>query len=896
MADSSDRTRAAPAPREASPFLAQFFAAKAEHPDAILFFRMGDFYELFFEDAEQAAPALGIALTKRGQYQGKDIPMAGVPWRQADGYLLKLIRAGFRVAVCEQMEDPAEAKKRGSKSIVRREVTRLVTPGTLTEEGLLDARTANVLTALAVDGEGCALAFADVSTGELGVRSFDLSRLEGEIYGLRPAEVVCVDRDSALAKPATDLVGATLTPRPAVKGDKRAAERRLKALYEVAALDAFGDFSGVELSALGLLVDYIELTQAGAAPRLSPPRRDGAQDFMVIDPATRAALEIDRALRGTREGSLLGSVDRTVTAAGARLLAARISRPLTEMARINARLDAVAHLLADPERRAAVRKELKAAGDISRAQTRLALGRGGPRDLAALRDGLAAGANAAARCLGVNGEAPAELEAACAALSFAAQPEIGALVRDLDRALAEELPLLTREGGFIAAAFDPSLDEMRRLRDDSRSVVAQMQNQYAEETGVAALKIRHHGTLGYHIEVTARAADALMRPPLSERFIHRQTNVNAVRFTTAELAELDAKIARAGEAALTRETELFKDFVQRAATLDGALRGAAEALARLDVAAGLAEWAEEARAVRPEIDQSAALIAEAGRHPVVEEALKRGGEGFSANDSRLDGDGQAGARLLLVTGPNMAGKSTYLRQIALLAVLAQAGSYVPAGRLRLGIVDKLFARVGASDDLARGRSTFMTEMVETAAILHQAGPKSLVVLDEIGRGTATFDGLAIAWATAEHLHEANHCRAVFATHYHELTSLAGRLPACANAHLKVREWKGDLVFLHEVAPGAADRSYGIQVAKLAGAPKSVVERARAVLARLEATRGTKLVDAAEAMPLFEHVGEEAAPSGPGAAVLDRLGSLDVDALSPREALDLLYALKAQLDE
>ncbi|NWG54203.1 MAG: DNA mismatch repair protein MutS, partial [Hydrogenophilaceae bacterium] len=513
----------------------------------------------------------------------------------------------------------------------------------------------------------------------------------------------------------------------------------------------------------------------------------------------------------------------------------------------------------------------------------------------ALRDGLAAGGDAAARCLGVNGAAPREIEDACKALSFAAQPELAALVRDLERALAGELPFTVRDGGFIAAGFDPSLDELRRLRDDSRSVIARMQAQYAEETGTPTLKIKHHGVIGYHIEVSAKAAEALMRPPLGERFIHRQTNVNAVRFTTTELSELDAKIARAGDAALAREAELFRAFVARVEALAPDLRAAAEALAVLDVAASAAEWAEEARAVRPDVDQSAALIAEAARHPVVEEALKRAGEGFAANDVRLDGDGQAGPRLLLVTGPNMAGKSTYLRQIALLAVLAQAGLYVPAARLRLGIVDRLFARVGASDDLARGRSTFMTEMVEAAAILHRAGPKSLVVLDEIGRGTATFDGLAIAWATAEHLHDANRSRAVFATHYHELTSLAGRLQACANAHLKVREWKGDLVFLHEVAPGAADRSYGIQVAKLAGAPKSVLERARAVLARLEATRGAKLADAAEAMPLFEHAAP-AADDGPAARVAARLAEVDVDALSPREALELMYALTALLKE
>lgn len=891
MADSGSRAPQNAA--QASPFLAQYFAAKEQYPDALLFFRMGDFYELFFEDAEKAAATLGIALTKRGQHQGRDIAMAGVPWRQADAYLLKLIRAGHRVAVCEQMEDPAEAKKRGSKAIVRREVTRLVTPGTLTEEGLLDARAPNVLAAAVIDADQCALAYADVSTGELGVKEFAAARLEDELYGLRPAEVLATERDAAAVRAAAALGGVTLSVRAGVKADARSGERRLKALFEVASLDAFGDFTAHELSALGLIVDYVELTQAGAAPRLSPPRRTETAALMAIDPATRAALEIDRSLRGTREGSLLATVDRTLTAAGARLLAERIARPLTERAGIARRLDSVAFLAGDAARRGALRKELKAAGDLARAMTRLALGRGGPRDLGALRDALIAGGQAAARCVGVRGAAPDEIAEACAALSPALQSELAALARDLERALEKELPYVARDGGFIAQDFDPSLDEMRRLRDDSRSIIAGMQAQYAEESGAASLKIRHNGVLGYHIEVTAKAAEALMRAPLNARFIHRQTNANAVKFTTTELAELDAKIARAGEAALTRELEIFRTFAARAAALDAPLRAAAEALAVLDVAAGLAEWADETQAVRPEIDETSALIAEGGRHPVVEAALKREGQGFTANDVRLDGAGQAGARLMLVTGPNMAGKSTYLRQIALLAVLAQAGSFVPARRLRLGIVDRLFARVGASDDLARGRSTFMTEMVETAAILHQAGPRSLVVLDEIGRGTATFDGLAIAWAAAEHLHDVNACRAVFATHYHELTILPERLPACANAHLRAKEWKGDLVFLHEVAPGAADRSYGVQVAKLAGAPRSVLDRARAVLARLEAGRGGKIAGLTEDLPLFAETAADS-PAAEASEVEQVLETTDVDALSPREAQALLYRLKEML--
>lgn len=868
--------------------MAQYLAAKADHPDALLFFRMGDFYELFFDDAVKAAGAVGITLTKRGNHDGEPIPMAGVPWHQAENYLSKLIRAGFKVAVCEQLEDPAEAKKRGGKSIVQRGVVRVVTPGTLTEEGLLDARTANRLAAVAFAGDMAGIAWADVSTGAFEARVLKANEVEEEVAALAPAELLVGDPDSARVTEAARIAGATITTRPAVKADEKSAERRIKAAFEVAALDAFGDFTSPELSAMGLLLDYIELTQAGAAPRLMPPRRNAQRAFMAIDAATRAALEIERSVRGGRDGSLLACIDRTVTSAGGRLLAERISRPLTDVAAIRARLDAVEFFIAEPHRRAGVRAELRAAGDLARALTRLALGRGGPRDLAQLRDGLHSGDRAAARCMGLSDAAPSEIVRACAALSLSSHPGPASLAQTLQSALAPELPLLARDGGFIAAGYDATLDETRALRDDSRKVIAALQAKYAEEAGITGLKLKHNNVLGYHIDATTKQAEALMAPPHNARFIHRQTNAGSIRFTTTELAELDAKIARAGEATLARELSLFKDFAARAAENEIEIRAAAEALAALDVAAGLAEWAEETQATRPEIDESTALLADAARHPVVEQGVRRDGQGFTPNDARLDAEGRSGPRLVVVTGPNMAGKSTYLRQIALLAVLAQAGSFVPARKLRLGIVDRVFARVGASDDLSRGRSTFMTEMVETAAILNQAGPRALVVLDEIGRGTATFDGLAIAWAVAEHLHEANRCRAVFATHYHELTRLADKLEAGSNAHLRAKEWKGDLVFLHEVAPGAADRSYGIQVAKLAGLPKSAVERARAVLGRLEANGGATRVEIAEDLPLFAQVINETAPHPLETA----LSGVNPDNLSPKEALELLYRLKA----
>jgi DNA mismatch repair protein MutS len=879
----------------ATPFMAQYLAAKAQHPEALLFFRMGDFYELFFEDAEKAAAALDITLTRRGLHAGEPIPMAGVPWHQAEGYLNRLVKAGHKVAICEQTEDPAEAKKRKAP-VVRREVVRVVTPGTLTEDALLEARAARRLAAVAFSGDAVGLALADVSTGQLLTGVGPAVRLPELLAGFDVAEVLVAEGEAERLGEWGVSLGTSLTLRPGPKADPRTGERRAKALFEVATLDGFGAFSQVELAALGLVIDYVELTQAGAAPRLTPPQRLEPSAHMAIDPATRASLEIETGARGGREGSLLAAVDRTVTAAGGRLLAERLARPLMDPAAIQARLDAVAWFVENAHRRDAVLGELKSAADIARAATRLALGRGGPRDLAALRDGLAAGSRAAALAAGALDLAPPEIASAAAALAFDQQPDLGQLQRDLASALVEAPGVLFRDGGFIAPGYDMALDAARALRDDSRQVIAGLQADYAERAG-QPLKIKHNNVLGYHIEATAKQADALMRPPLNEFFRHRQTTANAVRFSTLELAELDARIARAGDEALARELAVAQAFAQRAATLEAPLRAAAEALARLDVAAGLAAWAVEVDAVRPEIDTSTGLIAESARHPVVEAAVRRAGQGFTPNDVRLDGDGQTGPRLLLLTGPNMAGKSTYLRQIALLAVLAQAGSFVPARRLRLGVADRVFSRVGASDDLSRGRSTFMIEMVETAAILHQAGPRSLVILDEIGRGTATFDGLAIAWAVAEHLHDANRSRAVFATHYHELTVLPERLGAAANANLRAKEWKGDLVFLHEVAPGPADRSYGVQVAKLAGLPKSTLDRARAVLARLEAGKSGKIpAGLIEELPLFSAAAEPPQPEAAPSQLQAAIAALEPDALTPREALEALYRLKALAEE
>ena len=879
----------------ASPVMAQFFEAKARQPDALVFFRMGDFYELFFEDAVKGAATLGLNLTTRGVHQGEPIPLAGVPVHAAEAYLAKLIRAGFKVAVVEQIEDPAEARKRGSKSIVRRDVVRVVTPGTLTEDGLLDARGANRLAAVAVRAGQAAVASVELSTGEVECQAVGRDGLASALAALGPSEVLVPDRmfaDAGLAE-ALKSVGVYVQPMPQALAEPSASEARLKRLYGVDTLDGFGQLTGAEVAALGLIAAHLETTQAGRLPALTAPRRAGEADVMAIDPATRASLEIEKTLAGGRDGSLLGAIDRTVTAPGARLLAARLARPLLDPAAIDARLDGVAWLLERRALRQDLRAALKGLGDMARALSRLALGRGGPRDLGCLRDGLAAGTAIAAlvaRQPEPLDPPPAEIAEALAALDPSGRPGLEAFRLLLADGLGPDLPALARDGGFVAPGVRPELDEARALRDDSRRVVAALEQKLAADSGVA-LKIRHNAVLGYFVEATAKAAEPLMAPPLNATFIHRQTLANQVRFTTVELAELDARIAQAAERALAIEVDTFEAWRAAACEVAALIQAAAEGAARLDVAAGLAEWAEDVGASRPVIDRSTAFEAEGARHPVVEAAVRRAGEAFTPNDCRLDGAGAGGPRLAIVTGPNMAGKSTFLRQNAILAVLAQAGCYVPARRLRLGVVDRLFSRVGAGDDLARGRSTFMLEMVETAAILTQATPRSLVILDEIGRGTATYDGLAIAWACAEALHEVNRCRALFATHYHELAVLEDRLTYVANLSLRAKEWNGDLIFLHEAGPGPADRSYGVQVAKLAGVPPAVVVRAREVLDRLEREAGAPAH--LEGLPLFAASAPPPERRGPS-PVEEALKALDPDGMSPREAMDALYRLKGLL--
>lgn len=865
-----------------TPMMAQYLEIKRQNPGALLFYRMGDFYEMFFEDAVAAAEALDIALTKRGFHLGEPIAMCGVPVHAAEGYLLTLIRKGFRVAIAEQLEDPAEAKKRGSKAVVRRDVVRLVTPGTLTEDSLLEARRHNFLVAFAEVRDEAALAWADISTGEFRVMPCPLPRLGPELARLAPREVLISDaRDRDLAGLITDS-GAAVTPLARASFDSTGADRRLCDLFRVGSLEGFGTFDRAELSAMGALVDYLDLTQRGKLPLLRPPVKEAPGGTVQIDAATRRNLEITSALAGGREGSLLAAVDRTVTAAGARLLERRLSAPARDVAVIHGRLEAVRFLLEKTRLRHDLREALRRVPDMDRALSRLALDRGGPRDLAAIRAGLT---QAEAIC-GALAETPPLLAGAAQALVGHA-----ALVDLLDRALVAEPPLLARDGGFIAPGFDIELDETRALRDEGRGVIGRMQADYVERTGVQGLKIKHNNVLGYFIEVTTTHEDRLRSMP--DLFIHRQTTAGQVRFTTLALSELETRILNAGNHALEIEKRHYDGLKQAVLEGSGPIGAAARALAEVDLAAAFADLAAAENWAEPQVDDSRAFAVEGGRHPVVERALKRSGVPFVANDCALT-DGGTPA-IWLLTGPNMAGKSTFLRQNALIALLAQAGSYVPATSARIGLVSQIFSRVGASDDLARGRSTFMVEMVETAAILNQADERALVILDEIGRGTATYDGLSIAWATLEHLHETNRCRALFATHYHEMTALAGKLAGVENATVSVKEWEGEVIFLHEVRKGAADRSYGVQVARLAGLPQSVVDRAKVVLEALEQgdRQGGKQAALIDDLPLFRAVPPVApAPIAPKtSAVEERLKEIRPDELSPIEALKLIYDLK-----
>ena len=865
--------------------MAQYLALKAEAGDALLFYRMGDFFELFFDDAKAAASCLDIALTARGEHDGAPVPMCGVPIHAAEAYLARLIKGGHRVAIAEQIESPAEARKRGAKSVVHRAIVRVVTAGTLTEEALLDSRAANWLAAVAQVGDQCGVAAADISTGRFELASIAPAALDAELARLAPSEILTCAPAKAGAQEgggwAPAFAGAQICERDRSTFDSLAGERALKARWGVGAPD---HFDRAALAAAGGLLAYLEEVGRDSLPFLRAPVPVASSRHMMIDASTRESLELTCTQAGSRAGSLLHAVDRTVTGAGARLLAADIGAPLTGRAEVEARLDLVGWAERDPNLRHSLRTSLKALPDIGRALGRLVAGRGGPRDLALLRDGLDEARRLHDRLAGWP-EPPALLGRLLPALTGH-----GELTDLLARALVPSPPIDSAQGGYIAEGYDAALDALRATGGEGRRAIATLEAQYRQKTGISTLKIRHNGVLGYHVEVPARHADPLMGA--DSGFTHRQTLAGVVRFNAPDLHEQAMRVAQAGAHALAAEAAHLEELTEAALARAEPIAAAADALARLDVAAALAERAVEGGWSRPRFTDEPCFEVEAGRHPVVEEALRKAGDRFVANDLSL---GEA-KRLWLVTGPNMGGKSTFLRQNALIAVLAQAGSYVPAASAKLGMVDRLFSRVGASDNLARGRSTFMVEMVETAAILAQATPNSFVILDEVGRGTSTYDGLAIAWAVVEWVHDRCRSRCLFATHYHELTRLAEKLDALSLHHVRAREWKGDLVLLHELAPGPADRSYGIAVARLAGLPPPVLTRAKAILARLEAGRAATggIAAGLDDLPLFAAAAQEEAP--PPDPLRAALQGLDVDALSPREALASLYDLKKLMME
>ena len=887
-----------------TPMMAQYLQIKKEHQDYLLFYRMGDFYELFLDDAVIASKALDIALTKRGKLDSQDIPMCGVPFHAYESYLAKLIRQGYKVAICEQVEDPKEAKKRGAKSVVKREVIRLVTAGTLTEEPLLDAKKNNFLLTLAKVNDTLGLSWLDISTGDFYLQEVLLKAkdegvvLAGILSRLNPVETVI--SDAYLQNPQIFNVlndyRDQLSVLPQARFNSENAKKRLETVFKVEAVEAFGNFTRAEITAAGVLLDYVENTQKGKIPLISKPVKVTESQIMEIDGATRRSLELVEALTGDKNSCLLGVIARTVTGAGGRLLASRVSNPLKDIEGINRRLDSVEFFTRFNRIRQEVRAILKACPDIERAVSRLSLGRGGPRDLANIKTALAVVPQLKNLVMSFNqntdeqilSEFPDSLKTVLNNLG-----EHSNLVSTLEQALAEDLPLLARDGGFIREGFYPPLDEIKLLKNDSHKMIVELQNKYAEATGISNLKIKYNNVIGYFIEVQSKFAPEMLE---NKDFIHRQSVLNATRFTTVELTELENKIRGAADKALAMELEMFDNLVKDVRLASEDISRTAKAMAELDVSSALADLAVEKNYCRPQIDDSLVFDVKEGRHPVVENAISKENAGaFVGNNCQLD---DAHGRLWLLTGPNMAGKSTFLRQNAIIAIMAQMGSFVPCASAHIGVIDKIFSRVGASDDLARGRSTFMVEMVETASILNQADERSFVILDEIGRGTATFDGLSIAWAVVEHLHELNKCRALFATHYHELTALTSKLPLMTLHCMKIKEFNDEVIFLHEVIDGAADRSYGIHVAKLAGLPRTVVKRAEQVLETLEREGKSQSVSQlAEDLPLFAAVRSKDEPAAQQIVpAMEALKELNPDNLTPREALDKLYELKNLAEE
>ena len=886
-----------------TPLMQQYNAVKARYPHALLLFRLGDFYELFYEDAMIASRELRITLTSRNREKGQPIPMCGVPYHAAESYIARLIRAGFKVAICEQMEQPGPGKK-----LVRREVSRVITPGTATDVAVLDARENNFLAAVAQNTANATigLALVDLSTGEFQATEFSGARAEellrDELQLVRPRETLLA-RPQQLFETAKntllDGMGGVETRLEDWVFQRDYAERILREQFGVAELTGFGlTAHTLALCAAGAVIHYLRENAARgddapsveALQHLDRIRFYEQHDAMVLDPVSVRNLELLAPIfaeetKGSGPATLIGALDATVTGMGARLLRSWILRPLIDPDAIEARLGAVAHLLQQTVVRGEIRKELRGIQDLERLTSRITLGQAMPRELLALRKSLAQLPVLREFTVDRSGSAKGS------ELLHELHDEIDELVdvRELlEKAIADEPPALATDPGIIRAGYAAELDELRNLSQHSKQIIASMEERERKRTGIASLKIRFNQVFGYYIEVSK--PNLHLAPSDYER---KQTLVNAERFTSPELKDYERKILAADERILEIERQLFVDVRGSIAAKASRLRRTAAAIAKLDVLASFAKLAADRNYTRPEFNATGELLIIGGRHPVIEELLKQKGERFVPNDLCFEPGRQ---QLLLITGPNMGGKSTYLRQAAMIVLMAQAGSYVPARQAKLPLTDRIFTRIGASDNLARGRSTFLVEMSEVAAILNHATPSSLVLLDEVGRGTATFDGLSIAWAVVEHLQKNTRARTLFATHYHELTELADLLPAVKNVHVSVKETPNEIIFLRRVEPGSADKSYGIEVARLAGLPRSVIERAREVLKKHEQSEhelSETLTPGAVAGPNrngYQGVMFTALDR----AVIDSLKAANLDELKPIEALNLLAELKKQI--
>jgi DNA mismatch repair protein MutS len=848
----------------------QYQDAKAACPDALLLFRMGDFYEMFHDDAKTAARVLNLSLTSREKGENA-VPMAGFPYHQLESYLGKLIAGGFRVAICDQMEDAKAAK-----GLVRREVTRVVTAGTVTDDALLDPRASNYLAAVVPAKDATGLAWVELSTGRFHAACFPASRIDDELARINPAECL-VPQEVELS-----LQGPLVTRRPAWAFSLDAARDTLLAHFGTANLEGFGfdDDETHAVRAAGAVLAYLIETQKASLAHIDRLLRYAPGDTLEIDAATRRSLEITATLRdGRREGSLLAVMDRTATSMGARLLADWLANPLTDIARIDDRLDAVAELAGDPSLTAALVEQLRGIYDLERLLARVTTGRASPRDLSFI-----------GRTLGRLPQIKAKITARTSPLLGRLEAELDLCLEvrsRLEKALLDDCPLASREGGIIRDGFAAELDALRDLTSGGKQWIARYQAEQSARLGIANLKVGFNKVFGYYLEVTNSHSGKI--PP---DYIRKQTVKNAERYITPELKEYEERVLAADEKARDLEYELFVELRQMVAAGAPRLQQSAAVLAQLDVLAGLAQLARHAGYCRPTIVAEPVLDLVDGRHPVLDALMPKGS--FVPNDARLGAD--AGS-LLLITGPNMAGKSTFIRQVALMALMAQVGSFVPARKATIGVCDRIFARVGATDELARGQSTFLVEMIETARILNTATPASLVILDEIGRGTSTYDGMSLAWAVVEHLHDHLGCRALFATHYHELTALAESLAGVRNYNVAVREWQDQIVFLHKILPGAADKSYGIYVARLAGVPGAVIERGKQILAQLEneqldsagrpklAAKARKIKTSDLQLTLFaEH------------PLVDEIRRLDLDHTTPRDALHWLGQWQSRLND